>query len=291
MLNFLKIYQATLSVVFALSIVMVGCKKDDSTPKNQDPVFSAQVDGADVALTSCSAEIKDGRLLVLANASDGSRIELSSSATAAGTFTVDKTSDTRVIYDKKVGVSPYFSIYSSAAAGSLKLTKFNIADSLVSGELSCGVKQTLSQPGVATISLKFENIKISKLAAQTQNMSAKLNGVSVPEAMSFAFVSPLDGALTLILLDAEMEGNVGIGVSKNAAPGTYGLGSVISGSLPYGLYSTYSNQAYDCTGGILVITKHDKTAKQIAGTFQFNAFGITNGQTLSITSGSFSLNY
>lgn len=278
-------------------IVLSSCKKDekdDEIIKEEQKTETLELAAAgelaasiDSKKFSNNASIikKDEKLTLTSKNLDNNVITLGIKAIAKGTYQIDATGSNYLTYFESVSKS-YTSI-NPQPKGTIIITKYDTEKKLISGTFS----STLYLVGDASQSIEvtgsFTDVKYSE-------------DVVTPIVNSFN--ATVDGNT---LSNLKIETATGIGVlritASNSTSEIYflidaemsaGTANFKVAETPFGTYQDIlEDNLYEIKSGLLTISKHDKKAKIIIGTFNFSSTNVLDNTDKAEASGSFQIKY
>lgn len=287
------------SVPFAfLILVTIQCSEEEvEQPIATAGEMIATLDGKAWKSTTPAAVVANGQLMVTGLGEDGTRIDVVVSELAKKKFVVDgliggSTSlNTVSLTPKNADISNplYTSAYfETTAVGEVTITELDETKKTISGTFTSKVTRLV--PSETTIEIKqgsFTDITYTEGQGNIPGNTAslKVNGSAFVAAQVAGVVG--FGKLTISMTQGTK--GVTLIVPAASATGTFSLESFGS---DYSAMYIDGNTSYESTSGALTISKHDKAAKRIEGTFNFSgALFPTGGGTLSVTDGNFALTY
>jgi hypothetical protein len=122
--------------------------------------------------------------------------------------------------------------------------------------------------------------------ATGNTMTATIDGAAYTPQLVTG--SSLQDRLVLTGIDTDGTKMISLQISAAITPGTYNLDGA-SGNIAF--YNAAALEAYISSSGKLVITEHNKSTKQIKGTFEFDGKNPLTNATKKLTKGSFSIGY
>ena len=284
-----------LVAAISLSAFLTSCNSDKS---NETPVASS---GKIIATVDGTAWESDGIAIISNNSisvggQSGDKVLQATvfKDDVVGTYDVKGigelttfTPEAMVAYGNS-GLAAFASIYfdNDVSVGTVIITEIDQVNKTVSGTFHSKVKNYNDGSTVEITNGSFTKIPYTN-EAQSSIMSAKIDGV---EFNSDIVVS--GSAMGTLVLNGQTAGAqqiITISFPVDISVGTYQLGELGSGQ-----YTTYtkSGNIFTSVSGTLKITAHDKTNKEIEGTFNFIAepFGF-EAADVSATEGEFSVMY
>lgn len=262
---------------------------------NAPASFTVQFNGNTYTATTTQAQVQGTNMSIIgARGTAGEIINLTiPGGIVAGTYT-----DAVMMYVPSAAAGGFFSnrdVETGESNGSVRITSINTARKTVSGTFSftghyMDPEQNL--PTAAFTNGTFTNIPYTGTipggggpGEEPGDDEEYFNATIEGQATEFTtfLTNPQMGMLQLV---GSGEGRtIQLVINQNVTPGTYALGA----GIPSGMVTIDSNM-YMSTGGSIVIQSN--TDGWIKGTFQFNAVNpITPGTTVSVTAGSFNLEY
>ena len=190
-----------------------------------------------------------------------------------------------------VSADIWSTINSTFSRGNIEFTDIDFVNNTVSGTFNFIGKNLTTGSSSAFTNGVFTNIPKSNLPISDNTFTAKVDGVVYNEISLFANLVTI-GSNELILINANksLTETIGLTIQSDISVGEYNFGSFITQTYPTGQYS-FNGDIYVADGKI-TITAHNKVAKIISGTFQFDASPITSPTpNFSITEGEFSVSY
>ncbi len=317
------------SSVLALALfAMCACGKEKSfevpgstgVPNNVNGKLSMTIDGkgwiadrfavasSDQGVTAIFGQNTQGKSLVitLLGSTTGEYV-LNQNSLHAAAWT-DSTETSRVAYTTNQGVNPV------DAGGIVNVVKIDAVKGTISGTFQFNLFRDMDNGRKTVIDGVFQDLPLNGSATgggngpggngsgnngggnngggnnggvpTGSNMTVSIDGAAyTPKIVSG---STLQDRLILSGVDTDGTKMITIQVASNITPGTYGLGGA-TGNIAF--YNAAALEAYIADSGKLVITEHDKNAKRIKGTFEFNGINPLTNATRKLTKGSFSIDY
>jgi hypothetical protein len=274
-----------------MTLALVSCSDDSDDNK---PAITAPVGKVSATIGSTSfegaggAQISNDEIVVGAISGDHLLSIFVTKAAAVGTYEV-KGAQPGVTPDAEINYSPDgVTLYSSVFAlngekvGTVTIVEIDEANKTISGTFSTKV---LSTGGSLEVSGSFNKIPFTNMASNS--LTAKIDGTSFTATAAFG-----QSTMGIIALNGQtLNGSKIITVSfdEDISTGTYAIGEI--GDDVYATFTTDLVNFVSSTG-TLTITKHDKSASRIEGTFSFEAVPFfEEGDGHNITEGSFAITY
>ncbi|SRX72414.1 hypothetical protein AEQU3_00248 [Aequorivita antarctica] len=293
-----------LSVIAFLTLLAVGCNKDDDSNNDNgaaDGELIANVDGNEFkASTQVGATLYAGTFNITAiKPSTGETIVITVSNASEGTFDLgpDANAQSGAIYMIS-GQDAYGSV-GEGGSGQIIITKLDLDNETASGTFSfTAVHQIVDGNGVIiteTVEITdgvFNNITLATtIPGGNSTLEAKVDGNDL-NADSVTALKITFGGNTNIVITANnntTNQNLSLSFSDNLTVGTYSAASDYVGMYNPSLGGGTNNYAAET--GTLTITAIDLTAGTVEGTFSFTAKRLDPNDpdvTYEITAGSFS---
>lgn len=279
-----RIFAAALLALAALA----ACNKDSSSKPKAS--MTCKIDGVDWEARADFAGItvQPGVTNLIGKAVDGTVVTITLQATAAGTYPLLEGGDHAGVYLKPDGSGAFASNQGNDPTAQCKISSINTADSTMSGTFQFTAFRLIDGKKVVVTEGVFTDVpfvsEVSSSAAGT--FSCKVNGTQFTPSLTF-------GTLNLGILQIGGSSSAGtpsvsLALDENIAVGTTDL----DGFTNFGQYNPNSSTFLQSTSGNVTVSKHDKAARKIVGTFDFEAAEFGGGPTTaSITSGSFNISY
>ncbi|PQJ80402.1 DUF6252 family protein [Polaribacter porphyrae] len=179
----------------------------------------------------------------------------------------------------------------TSSRGTIVFTDIDLINNTVSGTFNFIGNNISTGSSRAFTQGTFVNIPQSITSISDDNFSAKVDGIEYQEESLFTNLVTV-GSKELILINANksLSETISINLESDIDVGEYDFGSFISQTYPTGQYNVGS--AIYLADGKIRITSHNKIARLISGTFQFDASPATSSTpNFSITEGSFNVSY
>lgn len=292
------------SVIAFLTLLAVGCNKDDDSNGNNgaaDGELVAKVDGDEFKTsTQVGATLYAGTFNITAiKASTGETIVITVSDAQEGTFDLgpDANAQSGAIYMIS-GQNAYGSV-GVGGSGEIKITDLDVDNETVSGTFSfTAVRETVDGNGdiiTETVEItngSFTNIDLAtSIPGGNSTLAAKVDGDDL-NADSVIALKITFGGNTNIVITANnntTNQNLSLSFSDELTVGTYSASSDYVGMYNPSLGGDTNNYAGET--GTMTITAIDLTAGTVEGTFSFSAKRLDPNDpdvTYEITEGSFS---
>ena len=292
------------SLIAFLTLLVVGCNKDDDSNNNNgagDGELVANVDGNEFKTsTQVGATFYAGTFNITAiKASTGETIVITVSNAQEGTFDLgpDANAQSGAVYMIS-GQNAYGSV-GEGGSGQIKITDLDVDNKTASGTFSFNaVRQIVNGNGeivTETVEItngEFTNIDLATtITGGNSTLDAKVDGVDL-------------NADSVTALKITFGGNTNIAINANNNTTKQYLSLSFSDKLTVGTYSAASDfvamynpslgggtNNYAALTGTMTITAIDLVAGTVAGTFSFTASRLDPNDpdvTYEITAGSFS---
>lgn len=265
----------------------------------------ATVDEKEWKAAQTSAVIDEGMISIIGMDSEGNALGLSASGTTTGTYTISPSptgmEDAHTASYTPANASMTNTTYSSikkmeeTVGGTLVITEIDEENQLISGTFTANVSRMNQDNETVTI-LAITNGSFNKVKYTTEpttgpenSFSGKLDGASFTPTIVSGMTA--FGKLTLNFSNSSSQ-TIGLAIPADIIAGEYALSGM--GSTYSATYNESQNRVYEAASGKLTISKHDKAAKRVEGTFNFEAqpFPGSNATgTHSITEATFALTY
>ena len=182
--------------------------------------------------------------------------------------------------------SAYSSVFASNGekVGTVTIVEIDETAKKISGTFSSRVLRS-DGTSLELTAGSFNKIPYTTAAANT--LTAKVDG----QAFTASVAVGAKASGTIAVNGQTVNGSkiIILSFSDAITTGTYDIGEL--GDSAYGMY-TVSMQNFTSTGGSLTITKHDKVAKRVEGTFNFKSSAIDGSNvTHDLTEGAFAVSY
>ncbi len=279
------------NVVFSLllfsALFFLGCNQDDASPQGK---MTAKIDGQNWSGKEVGAALTQGTFNLSGKAADGSLITITLQDFTADTFYLYPNADHAAVWLPANGSNSFVS-NAPGGLGYVIFSEINTTDSLISGKFEFMAENPLSGESVFVSEGEFVNVPFtSNIAHVGENtFVVKIDGVNwAPTLISG---SKVNGKINIVASNVSTGRSVGLYIPVAVNPGDYTLGDPLFGATYGGQYNPDSQTFLSANSGSLTISKHDKTARLIEGTFQFGASSLFSPATASLTDGSFSIQY
>ncbi len=288
--NKMKIFLSIALIAF----IMIGCSKDDDdnnddNNNNNPPTagFNAKIDGTTWTSTGSLATMENGTTTISGFSAKSTSITLSVNAVSAGTYTLGQTAQHIAILIDDSGT--YSTNADASGSGEIVISDVNTSDSLISGTfhfeayeiMQSGTKKTITEGSFTDV--KFTSGNGGGGGSGNGTMQLDVDGNTwTPEATTAA------SALDMIALageDSDSEQYLSFLLPNTITTGTYDLPGEFTV-----LYVSTEGLPYFASSGTLEVTKHNTATNEFEGTFEFDGSDYAGG-TVSITNGSFSVDY
>jgi Family of unknown function (DUF6252) len=270
------------------SIVLVSCDKDGDGDTKQAPgSMTAKIDGKDWKAESVGASILNGITNITGQTLKGEAIAIVLSGDDPGKYALGETSLHAIAYVEKTGDFSFGS-NDDGGSGSVEVTEINLKDSTISGTFKAVVTRSLDNRKKEILSGQFTKVKFTtKIPSNPNNsLTCKINGQDFKPTSVFA-IKVFDNITVSASLSNGSKG-VGFSIPDSTTPGEYDLESSGDFFAQYLVNQSYSTS----TSGKLKISKHDKTNRQLEGTFNFEAIDPLGGSSKTlVTAGVFKVKY
>jgi hypothetical protein len=290
----------SLSLLVTSFLLLLSCSKDDDVKKTA-PAGSiiATVDSKAWKSETAVGLINNGTIAITGSAIDKSQVVLLIKGTKTGKYTISALPSSTTLPENVGSFTPPNASLSNptyastnvveVSAGEVVITEIDEKNSTISGTFSIKVARTI--PSAHSIEIKegsFTKIAYTSKVSNVPNnlFSAKVDGVNFSVAQAAATSS-----FGKIIINANDSGGetLSLSVPANIATGIFDLGGMTTN---YSAMYIDGVTTYESSSGKLQISKHDKTAKRIEGTFNFKGqIFPTGGGNLSVTNGSFAVTY
>ncbi len=296
------------SVIAFLTLLAVGCSKDDDSNNNNgaaDGELVANVNGDEFKTsTQVGATLYAGTFNITAiKASTGETIVITVSNAEEGTFDLgpDANAQSGAVY--MINGQDAFGSVIEGGSGEIKITNLDLDNETASGTFSfTAVRQIVDGNGdiiTETVEITdgaFSNIDLATTITGNGNstLTAKVDGSDL-NADSVTGIELTIGGNSTITVTANnntTRQNVSLSFPGDVTPGTYNFTGAFSdyvGSYNPSLGGGTNN--YISESGTLTITSFDPNTRTVEGTFSFSAKRLDPNDpdvTYEITAGSFS---
>ncbi|MEM7108883.1 MAG: DUF6252 family protein, partial [Bacteroidota bacterium] len=288
------------SLVFALCslLLVAGCGDDDSDdPSAPQGQLSVRINDGLWTSVEAGAELRNGFISLAAIDANGDNVAILLKGEETGVYEVEdlfqsgsSVPDNTVAYTAFGGIT-FTSAYDiETTGGTVTVTELDTANNFISGTFDVNLARNTGS-GDSVINLTqgaFNRIQLVVEADILGNneFSAKVDGVDFQPNIIGGTVA----VGTIVLSFSKNSGEtIGLTVPSNINNGSYtlgGLGSTYSAS-----YIKSATESFFADSGTLTITNHNTDSKQIEGTFNFTATPLFGSGSISITEGSFQVNY
>jgi len=297
------------SVIAFLTILAVGCSKDDDSNNNNgasDGELVAKVDGNEFKTsTQVGATLYAGTFNITAIiAPTEETIVITVSNAEEGTFDLgpDANAQSGAIYTI-FGQDAYSSV-GEGGRGQINITKLDLDSGTASGTFSfTAVRQIVVNGEIMTQTVEitngaFTNIDLATtIAGGNSILAAKVDGDDLNADSVTAFELTLGGNSTIGITanNNTTTQNISLSFPSEVTPGTYNFSGAFSDYV--GQYNPSlggGTNNYVSETGTLTITAIDLTAGTVEGTFSFTAKRLDPNDpdvTYEITAGSFSAEF
>jgi hypothetical protein len=280
--------------LFAFICILIGfssCSKSE-VENSTDGIITMEIDGKEWKsdITNTAATISNNIISISGTSGDGSGLTIRLNGTTAKTYSLNQNSTTVAAFAESPTTNSYASNQGNDAEASVIITEINTSDSIVNGTFSFTGFRILDGKKVLIKNGKINNVKLVKpVPVGTGFFKCKINGTQFNGALLVGTVNPFSKKIYIG------------GSSLSAFPGVYlnldpdinvGESLLESGFADNTAQCNLSQtEILESVSGIVKISKHDKVAGVIEGTFSFDAKSLINSQTAKITEGSFSSRY
>lgn len=290
-----------LNIAFLVLILfsIISCEVEESfTPnpqytgtqkalKQNKGVMTAKVDGKDWIGVTIGASKMNGVLNVTGVAADGSTIVMTLIDKGEGDYNLKDATDGNAAYQVSQGSVGFGA---ADSGGTVNVTAINMANKTLSGTFSfTGFSFTDSAFKVITNG-QFLDVPYATELASSGNgntLSADIDGVTFTAFEVTAVQTPGFG-FNIVGSDNMGAESIGFRVPDDIDVGTYDLDAFSDYT---GQYNASINEFYQAKSGQLVISKHDKSAKIIEGTFNFKGETLLSPDSVNVTNGVFKAKY
>jgi hypothetical protein len=274
-----------------MTVVLFSCDSEDPGPTITAPEgkIVATIDGTSFEADG-GAQLYNDEIMLGGNSGNASISVIVTKSAAVGTYEVKGAALGVTTPDAQINYTPDGStLFSSSFAtdgevvGTVTITEVDETNKTISGTFSGKVVLDGTTKEVASGSFN----KIPYTSTPPGSMSAKIDGVDFDASVVVA--QHMQG---LIMVNGQaLNGSkiIVLSFGDDITVGTHSIESI--GSDIYATY-TASLSSFVSSEGTLTITKHDKSAKRVEGTFSFEAEPfIQEGETHVITAGTFAVSY
>jgi hypothetical protein len=252
--------------------------------------MTAKVDGSAWAAKTASGAIVNGTINLTGTATDGSVITITVIGEEKGTY--DLLTGGNAVYQ----VSLNESYNAGFTGGSLTISQINTSSKTFSGSFNfVGEISTLDTNDKRTRTITsgvFSNVSyINSVGggSSSNTLQASVDGLPFVPASVAGSLLLSTNQIAISATDSQADETIGFFMPDDIVPGTYSF-SGISGSY-VGQYNRTLTEAFVAEEGELVISKHDKVAKRVEGTFYFLAVDLLLTDSVEVASGRFSTSY
>lgn len=274
-----------ISLIFSLILASCSKEEDDAVSSNG---YTAKIDNKFWRSKTTQASIFNGTIVVVGQASDGSRITFSLSGDTVGTYVVDDESSSSVSYIVGPGGKNFTSGGNSAAGGEVVIESISLTDKRMSGSIICDVVRASGDSTITITQGKFTNIKYQNLplGLSSNELSVKLNGTAWSPQNVSGFVA--FKTIFLNAIDADGTRQLSFELPEMIGPGKYELNYFTNYKA---IYNSISGKKYYATNGTLEIVSHNLVKKELEATFNITAEAHEGGGIFKFTEGSFLIVY
>ena len=273
-----------------------ACKEDEDPLTNNDtPAITALVDGVQWTAVSStmSASMAGGLINITGISSDNQVITITLDADKAGTYLLSAGQSHVMAYTQNNSASePAFT--SNAIEnniGKVVITEIDTDASTISGTFTGPVLRSADNKQVEITDGVFTNVTLTtEVVTEEPGYYLKADIDGTEWKAPFVSGSTLTGELALTGSNISTYKTISFRFPMDIAVGTYTLEDIFS---DYGAqYNVNQTMSLMAASGTLVVTKHDMAAKEISGTFSFEAEEFGQGSaTASLKNGSFNISY
>ena len=268
-----------------------ACNKDSNSTKNTGTI-TCKIDGVDWSASGDLAAItvQQGITNITGKAADGTIVTISIQGEGVGTFALAEGGDHAGIYSKGDGSASFSSNQGSDATAKCIISKVNTSDSTMTGTFQFTAFRLIDGTQVKVTDGKFTNVKFATEVTNTTAgfFKCKIDGTQ----FNAGIVAGQVPGQYLMLVGSASIGvpSIGLNLDPNIAVGVTNFDGVFGTN--FAQYNPNSSTFLSSDSGKVTITKHDKAAKLIEGTFEFEATELGSSVVLAtITDGSFSIKY
>lgn len=240
--------------------------------------------------------VNNGGVSINGLSKTGEQISMVLPVFQTGTYTLNAQSVYFALYTNILSSNPVIYVSDAGTAGgSVTISAIDTINHFISGNFTFTLINTDDNTTKTITQGVFEYIPyngggiVNPPPAGTDILKATVG--STPYNASQIIVQPASGQLVISSLSADIPAqHLDLLMPVNITPGTYSL------DLTQGIYGALYfndplNPLISNNNGTLTIISNDPTSGLIKGTFSFTGSSLTNGQTVVITNGYFSVNY
>ncbi len=270
-----------------LGLLILSCSKEESGNDSLAGKITCSIDGIDY--TSTSTEVQMYPSFITIGATSGTKLfNFYISDVKVGTYPLNAS----VGNDATLSLLPdgFSTSNVKDANASLVITAVNTKDSTITGTFQFEATSILTNKKVKVTNGKITKVKYVKKAALGNSLSCTAGGE--PFNAIIVEASTDNGSISISGTSLFFEQSLYLGMKSDISPGTYDL---IDGTSNYASYidDTVILFGYRSKSGKLTIKAHNKAAKTISGTFEFEGEEKNGTTTVKKTfkDGKFSVSY
>lgn len=285
----------TIATLLLITTALSSCSDEDDKIKIAPPgKIIATYAGESFESIDAAGFFDGDRFLFGGFAENNSHITLSLEDTKPGTYPIGRypASDFNSVtfmpedYDGEQTVGIYSSVQiDDVNLGSIIVTEFDEENHTISGTFHSRMKRAVPKEEEVEIDGSFTEIPYTP-AAIPSSFSAQIDGVAFTPSVVNAI-----GSVDILMISAiGVTQSIAIVLPQNTSTGTFSLEEGLAGD--YRGVVTQGLQSFESVSGSITISKNDKTARRIEGTFSFTAEDfVSGGSPVNVTGGEFSVSY
>lgn len=278
--------------------LFIGCGDDDSEePRAPAGQLSVRINNELWTSVQAGAELRNGFISLAAIDANGDNVAILLKGEETGLYEIEDLfqpgsgiPDNTVAYTPFGGIT-FTSAYDiEASGGSATITELDTANNFISGTFEVNLARNIGS-GDSVINLTQGSFNKVELVIEediigNNEFSAKVDGVSFQPNVIAGTVSIGNIVLNFSKTNGE---SIALTLPTSVGNGTYTLGGL--GSTYSAVYARSASESYFANGGTLTITNHNTASDLIEGNFNFNGTLLLGGGSVSVTEGSFKVNY
>lgn len=280
--NFLKIAWVCLFI----SITFIQCKKEDTLSTNV-PSMTCKINGQTWSASGSKAiaQMFQSQINISGQADDGTSITLSIESITTGTYNLVEKGLHVGTYATNNTISSYASNQGSDNLAKVVISDINTKDSTISGTFQFSGFRTSTGTKVVITDGVFTNVK---LVSKPNFLQYIITGELYSSSNISTTVSST--SVEIIGWKDNYKNSILLHLQPNLFTGTINLGKPYAKN--YGSYNKNNpSSIYHSTVGEVTISRYDKNAKIIEGSFWFGAEEIVSKEIVYISNGSFFIKY
>lgn len=291
------------TLIIASVVLLFSCEPDVDSPipySSDDPDFSATVNGSSFSPATYEAYNHGEFIEIRAGLSNNTAMSIVLNSTRLGEYSLTESSANHAAMsftylDPGEDAFSYFSKGHPESGGYVQISEFSEGDSSISGSFEFTLYRPLDTMLVYVTEGEFNKVSFHSdnyVEEQDEHidgsnlLSVMIDGM-MWEAPTVSSIR-MNNMISINASDNTGGLSLGISIDENITPGNYELDELAPQT---GIFSMNASAAYTSSAGMLSISNHNMETGTISGSFNFEAENSNYDTGVSITNGSFSIEY